>query len=111
MLKYISFKNKYWIIRRFSVSNIIEAPDNKDLALIQVVGEIDIRFNFLEVCFSLLECYYSIYTPVCLPSASDTFFGMNSVAIGWGVNTSTTNDDPNAALAEVLQAKINLISS
>jgi len=73
--------------KRFSVSKIIEAPDNKDLALIKVVGEIDI----------------SIYTPVCLPSASDTFFGMNSVAIGWGVNTSTTNDDPNAALAEVLQ--------
>ena len=47
--------------------------------------------------------YVSVYTPVCLPSASDTFYGMTSVATGWGVNTSTTNDDPNASISYVLQ--------
>ena len=51
----------------------------------------------------VLPLYVSVYTPVCLPSASDTFYGMTSVATGWGVNTSTTNDDPNASISYVLQ--------
>ena len=59
-------------------------------------------------CKSICNCmtlYVSVYTPVCLPSASDTFYGMTLVATGWGVNTSTTNDDPNASISYVLQVK------
>jgi len=73
--------------QRYPVSQIIAAPYKQDVALIKVDGDIDI----------------SVYTPVCLPSASDTFFGMSSVATGWGVNTSTTNDDPTASITHVLQ--------
>ena len=53
-----------------------------------------------------LQFNTSIYTPVCLPTASDHFYGMDSVATGWGVINSTVNDDPDAISAEVLQVSL-----
>ena len=51
----------------------------------------------------LIHVPTSIYTPVCLPSASDRFYGFDTLTIGWGVNTSILNNDEDADFAEVLQ--------
>ena len=45
---------------------------------------------------------------MCLPSASDRFYGMASVATGWGIINSTVNDDPDSINAEVLQVSLDL---
>ena len=53
----------------------------------------------------------SLFTPVCLPSSTDSFYTLTSVATGWGLNVSTTNNDTSATTPDMLQVCIQILST
>ena len=58
-----------------------------DIALVKVDGYIDIRYIYSESQKVLKAILFSLYTPVCLPSPTDSFYGSASVTTGWGLIT------------------------
>ena len=48
--------------------------------------------------------FISLFTPICLPSSTDNFYTLTTVATGgWGLNVSTTNNDTSATTPDMLQ--------
>ena len=102
----------------FNVSSIFAAPNRQDVpkealdvALLQIDGDIDIRYH--ENIFYVLTVAQniSLFTPICLPSSTDSFYTLTTVATGWGLNVSTTNNDTSATTPDMLQVCIQILST
>ena len=103
----------------FNVSSIFAAPNRQDVALLKIDGDIDIRYNEKIIhqttiansnVLSFTQTI-SLFTPVCLPSSTDSFYTLTSVATGWGLNVSTTNNDTSATTPDMLQVCIQILST
>ena len=98
----------------FNVSSIFAAPNRQDarrydVALLQIDGDIDIRYHeniFYDTNVLTFAQMISLFTPICLPSSTDSFYTLTTVATGWGLNVSTTNNDTSATTPDMLQVCI-----
>ena len=104
----------------FYVSSIFAAPNRQDVpkealdvALLQIDGDIDIRYNknFFYTNVLTVAQFISLFTPICLPSSTDSFYTLTTVATGWGLNVSTTNNDTSATTPDMLQVCIQILST